>query len=748
MGIQEDHRRLLDSCRQISAKVLPKLLDGMFEKLDDALYAMADKAESNQHQCSFFDAMRDVRKDRERISVDFGRQVLDGYDRFWNSGRPGSPGKGGNSSDEADGFSLMENDALEEGLAITNIITRGENRYYRALYELNQRFAHLAGFSDLDVRDNPLAPAALANAFQDQTKPMALGVQVKLVIYKQFQREVIDSLETFYKEINSALVQGGVLVKMDKRVNRSETRPAPESRTSGGDPTQQAYTDSESFDEDDSQLQAEIFGTLKQLLGRRRGSVAMANTQTYPTLDTAEVVKALSVLQQTGGSYSSDPTPSGNESLDVRANLIRVMDIGQGQVSEANINRNDEDTIDVIAMLFEFILEDRNLPDAMKALLSRLQIPMLKAAILDKTFFNRKNHPARRLLNAMAQAAVGWSGDSGRDGSGLYNKMSAIVDRVLTGFDNNVEIFSELNDDFAAYIESENKGSQRTEHRVTQIIQGKEQLKAARHRVFEEINNRMFGREGIPKPVNKLIKEGWRDVLQLIYLRKGEESDEWQRALGLLDKLLWSVTPKPERAEKQALLAETPLLLKGLRAGLNEISFDQHKMAKLFKDLQACHLCCLKGVDPVAAMGGGAEDQIDNAQQNEDSNFNGQKSRAASGSVVRDEYFDLAESISIGTWLEVKESNGMTFRAKLSWRSIVSDTCLFVNRKGQKVVEIPIADFASWLRTGKAWQLEEPDVPLMDRALTAMMDVLKKTEKEDSSVTGELSEAESTPTQP
>jgi hypothetical protein len=55
-------------------------------------------------------------------------------------------------------------------------------------------------------------------------------------------------------------------------------------------------------------------------------------------------------------------------------------------------------------MLFEFILEDRNLPPQMQVLLARLQIPYLKAAILDRKMFAHRQHPARRLLDGLADA--------------------------------------------------------------------------------------------------------------------------------------------------------------------------------------------------------------------------------------------------------------------------------------------------------------------------------------------------------
>src|SRR3546814_4455044 len=55
----------------------------------------------------------------------------------------------------------------------------------------------------------------------------------------------------------------------------------------------------------------------------------------------------------------------------------------------------DDDVINLVSMLFEFILDDRTLPDSLKALIGRLQIPLLKVAVLDKTFFSRGSHPAR-----------------------------------------------------------------------------------------------------------------------------------------------------------------------------------------------------------------------------------------------------------------------------------------------------------------------------------------------------------------
>ena len=97
--------------------------------------------------------------------------------------------------------------------------------------------------------------------------------------------------------------------------------------------------------------------------------------------------------------------------------------------------------------------------------------------------------------------------------------------------------------------------------------------------------------------------------------------------------------------------------------------------------------------------------------------------------IIEDEHSERAASLAVGTWLEVTEQDGSSYRAKLSWRSNISGRCLFVNRKGMKVAEVSPQALATWFRGGSAVILEQVDVPLMDRALSAMVKVLKETEK-------------------
>src|SRR5690606_27799687 len=84
-----------------------------------------------------------------------------------------------------------------------------------------------------------------------------------------------------------------------------------------------------------------------------------------------------------------------------------IVQLEQQSGIRADIGRVDDEVINLVNMLFEFILQDRNLAAPMKNLISRLQIPIVKVALLDKTFFTKGGHAARRLLNDMATAALG-----------------------------------------------------------------------------------------------------------------------------------------------------------------------------------------------------------------------------------------------------------------------------------------------------------------------------------------------------
>ena len=106
-------------------------------------------------------------------------------------------------------------------------------------------------------------------------------------------------------------------------------------------------------------------------------------------------------------------------------------------------------------MIFEFILDEPSIPEVVKRLLNQLQIPILKVAIVDKEFFAQKQHPARRLLNTLGHASIGWNDKDEAAQRRRYEKMEYVVDRVLKEYATDPGLFAELLDSFTAFLADE-----------------------------------------------------------------------------------------------------------------------------------------------------------------------------------------------------------------------------------------------------------------------------------------------------
>ncbi len=739
VSLDASGRRVVDACRRLWQEGLEGLLDGLFEKLDDALYELADKSESNQLQSEYFTAMRVLRKVRPDIQRQYLAVVMGDFDRLWREGpRHLTSESEPLASDRFGDLGLVANDELEESLAVSNLISKGENRHHQELDALDQRFGHLLG-QPLDRHSNPLAPEPLAHHYRDLIRELEVGLPVKLVIYKLFDKQVMDPIGGLYARIDALLVGQGVLPHLPRGRLRSPAgvEPVRGRGTVGGVARPSSPSaEAESAGSVQNAIEGEVFATLSQLLSRYRRqhtdggappglqNVAPAVPVTpvvpaglsggsTPEFATSELVAALTDLQHLDLPAAGESTPAT-----LAGHLQAILQKGsQGQPH--HLAAADQDTLDVISMLFEFILEDRALPDAMKALIARLQIPILKVALLDKSFFSHKLHPARRLLNDLSQAAASWTDEGDRSGNGLYGRIEAIVEQVIAEFEDDPGIFERLGREFAAYLEREQRGAEIAEERTTQVTRGKEQLRAARARVSDEIGRRLKGRPAVPVVVRDLLEGGWRDVMLLTLLRNGEDSADWHKALMVADQLLWSCEPKSTYADRQELLRAIPKLLRDLREGLSEISFDQHRTARLFKELQSLHIASLRGQSVAAPQHLAAvSEPVVEAPVPADG---GETPPAEDDAFMR-----RAQALPVGTWLEMKETDGRRMRIKLSWKSDVTDAFIFVNRKGIKVLEMTQAEVAQMLQRGTAEVLEEVESPLVDRALGAMVENLKR----------------------
>ncbi len=726
---------LLNAVRGIASRRLQQWISNTFEHVDDALFDLAEKAENNAAQMHYFDGMREVRKRRPAVE----RHFLSAINRSLGElTRPVQhpPAVAAPSSGSIE-LSLVADNELEESLAITSMIGKNESRLARDLFAVNQRLSVICGGHKIDDSSNPVAPAILSQAFRQALHELPADMRVKLMIYKLFDRYVLSALEELYQEINLELVRAGVLPQLRHEVLRS---PGGKAATgTGAGAAGQSVAAGAVASEEVGEIPSDLLQTLHALFSARRGQVSAGGSvkqaTSGPLPSANELLGALSVLQSQIASAGplpqampDDAAALSREVLQLKSQLLSQIGALRGERS-THVATIDEDTIDLVGMLFEFILEDRNLPAPMQVLLARLQIPYLKAAILDRKMFAHRQHPARRLLDGLAEQAKGWSEESDRDRR-LYDKVKGIVEQLLHDFDDDIGIFDRLLVDLQQFQDINKRRSELAEQRVAESTRGREKLELARRLAAREIIDRI-GEQKLPPLVHGVLVRAWANHLVLTVLRQGEASPEFKAALRFVDSFIASTQPARDAESRQALRKLLPGIERSLRLGLANVAFQENDIERLLaqlhvyyrqqlgEKLEASEIAPVEEDTAMLAIPDSIQPIVDREAQ-ADETLDDDPVMVSPDSPE----WHQVQALQPGTWLEFCLADEPMARAKLSWISPMSGRYLFVNRRGLKVADYTPQALAVLIADGHARVLATN--ALFDRAMSAIVGRLKQ----------------------
>jgi hypothetical protein len=731
---------LLNAVRSIAGKRLQQWIGNTFEHVDDALFDLAEKAENNAAQMHYFDGMREVRKRRPaiernflgKISREVGELSHPKQQQTESSATPASPG-----SVE---LTLVADNELEESLAITSMISKNDARLARDLFAVNQRLSVICGGHKIGDANNPVAPAILSQAFRHALDELTADMRVKLIIYKLFDRYVLSALEELYQEINTELARAGVLPQLRHEVLRGSS-PKPAGHTGSGAAAHPVGAAS-AIDEG-GEIPSDLLQTLHALFSARRGTAGAVGGNSQPMSSSGplpsanELLGALSVLQSqivSAGplqySHSDDALALSREVAQLKGQLLSQIGSLRGERT-SHVANIDEDTIDLVGMLFEFILEDRNLPTSMQVMLARLQIPYLKAAILDRKLFSHRNHPARRLLDSLAEQAKGWSEESDRDHR-LHDKVKSIVDQLLHDFDDDMGIFERLLRDLQQFQDINKRRSEVAEQRVAESTRGREKLEQARRLAAREILDRI-GTQTLPPLLHGVLARAWANHLVLTLLRQGDASPEYRSALHFVDDFIASARPAADPTSRQLLQQMLPGIDRSLRLGLANVAFQEQDIERVLAQLHTYYRQQLGETLSESEVVTVDEDAAmlalpDSIQPIIDATPSTQE-------IAEEEVVELppdspqwqqVQGLQPGTWLEFSLPNEPMTRAKLSWISPMSGRYLFVNRRGLKVADYAPQELAVLFTDDQARVLAAN--ALFDRAMSAIVGRLRQPE--------------------
>ncbi|MDP2266890.1 MAG: DUF1631 family protein, partial [Thiobacillus sp.] len=366
------------------------------------------------------------------------------------------------------------------------------------------------------------------------------------------------------------------------------------------------------------------------------------------------------------------------------------------------------------AMLFDVVFDDAAIPDHLKAQIARLQIPVLKAAMLDRNFFSQPNHPVRRMLDAIATLSVHLPDNEA--GHARLELISGIVSRVIDDFEKDVTVF-----DLAA-AELEELGS-KLEVALEETADVSLQPEIAQINRLERIEiapvivhdfiNRALKDQPVAEAAREFLRRDWAHLLTSDYVSEGEQGAHFNSHVETMRELVWSVQPKVDMDARLMLVRILPGLLKRLREGVAEIELPPKLCDRFFANLVILHANAVRpNAQPVPLPEMSPEDMEEIAAV-PTSDLPANVAPAQESAVepeIEDESTQQARGLSKGEWIEFHYDDG-TFRwARLGWVGGVKNTYLFSDQDGMNSFSISLPRLADKLRRGEAVLVERKSI--------------------------------------
>src|SRR5258706_14959352 len=423
----------------------------MLDKADEALAALITATQNREAQEPYQDARKVIAAGREKLETEFHQAYLTEFRQHTSKVKEAE-----SFSDVEASLSLVGEDDLEETLKFKELATKVRKYCDEELAALDQRVGVLLGDANLQADSNPFSPESICDAYQQACHSLETTRQVRGVLRKLFDDHVIDAMRAIYKDVNALLVKHGILPKIRYGAKKSADK-AKSSGKAGAASKDEDKEAAEPGEEEKAAGEQNLFSLLQNLVGGGGAGVGAPLPPGAMVLQGAELLGSLTKLQKGDASAIPASLPADAAAAMTAAMAaastgttkglrhLKASSFGQGLV------QMDATTLDIVSMLFDQLFDDPKIPAGLKGLIGRLQIPLLKVAIADKSFFAKKTHPARQMLDTFGDIAVRLPTEFSAD-SATFVHLEVIVQHLIDNFQDDIPGFDGARDPLLGVI--------------------------------------------------------------------------------------------------------------------------------------------------------------------------------------------------------------------------------------------------------------------------------------------------------
>ncbi len=670
---------LLHGCRDQLIEGAARGLTRHAEAMENALLALAERSPLFSERNTYYAAQTVLNKQANELLSACKEAYCRTFDDLVQ-------GRDKLATLELSELSLVGDQDFEITLAVDKAAARMRFNCAEELVALDARMASLLGRNDFSENENPLGPRKLCDALLDGLGAMKLEQNVRVVLLNQFDLVLTTELAAIYQAINRFFVDHGIL---------PDLKAGTKGRARGGTAPAGGTTATPAND---------MFKLFEQMAGGvARAGASPVGMPGFSLVDSLAQLQAGGIMLPGGASFELPLLEAS-----AIQNVLRSLQ--QSPVMKA-ASPLDAVLVDAVAMLFDVVFDEAALPDRLKAQIARLQIPVLKAAMLDRNFFSQPNHPVRRMLDAIAGLAMHLPDNE--LGNARLEAVSQIAGRVIDSFQKDLAVFdaaaAELEALSAEYESAlEAAAAAELQPDIAKIKEA-ERAELAPVVVHDFINRALKDQE-VPEPVRDFLRRDWAQLLTRDFTREGEQGAHFNSRVETMRELVWSVQPKADMDARLMLVRILPGLLKRLREGVAEIELPQKLSDHFFASLVILHANAVRpNTQPVPLPEISAAEL---AALTPEPVAAPPAPAAADEAIpeVEDEFTQRARALGKGDWVEFHYEDG-TFRwARLGWVSGIRNTYLFSDQDGMNSFSISLPRLADKLRRGEAVLVERKSI--------------------------------------
>jgi hypothetical protein len=823
-ALEEIHASVADGLRDVATHAI--------KECDQQLFRNAEQARNNTEQARCFESIRLLRQHEAQV-IDrlLARVESDLAAAPWAmvARDPAAAHAEGSSP-----LSLVEEQVLDEELAMQELASRATIRFSEALHLLGQRFAVLVASPALEPEALPIGPERIAAAFGEAIGVAGLPLDHRLLFYRIVERLLLARLGMLYGRINTIFVARRILPNLGLAAARrpgaaqapavAPGKPAPESapadptgptaasssspttvRPAGVAPPAPGSAPSESTawmrstvapaapmtprqappaaahgpavpGEPEGEAQGGVGPSLAALgpdiarfpglAGLLQPVIGFPNIVPAPApADPAEEMRLVDTLlglleerrkalgQRMPPSAAAGVTPQTIQqalsTLQRQRHAIRHATGGRSGIQALRedllnqlrgfipagetprLGAEEQNAIDLLDMLLDELAKEHQNAPPVRELLSRLEVPLLRIALRDRSFFSSAAHPARRLIDVIAGSARYWIDEQGED-TLLFSRLRAMVDRVLRDYEDDLGVFDDLLEDLNGFLGTLARKSEVAEKRHVETARGRERLELARRSAKTAIANLIEGRD-TAAVVRTLLEQTWTDVLALTILKHGNDPAELEHALSVANRLVDALDPRKPALDEPA----RKRLEEDLSSGLQQVGYHEEDARLIAERLLDADRAGRDG-QPVSLTEIaiklksktrlGADVAPPTGTDAGRSAEAGASGAAGPPPLTEDEarIRRHLEQTRFGTWFEFVLPGGRRARRKLAWFSTVSGRCLFVNARGGRADEMTLDDLARRIAAGDVAVVKAEPEGTVERAWKRIAESLRR----------------------